>query len=80
MFKIDNIGRRDFLNGFRLPRTAGAATSFWASLSHHFARRAAFARLRELDDDALKDIGLASWEIEAAVYGRMTARNWTRAG
>lgn len=38
-----------------------------------FARRVAISRLRELDDDALKDIGLARSEIEAAAFGRMTA-------
>ncbi|CCM77183.1 DUF1127 domain-containing protein [Rhizobium mesoamericanum] len=37
----------------------------------HFARRAAIVRLRELDDEALKDIGLARSEIEAAAFGRI---------
>ncbi|WP_459463716.1 DUF1127 domain-containing protein [Rhizobium sp. No.120] len=30
-------------------------------------------RLREFDDEALKDIGLARSEIEAAAFGRMHA-------
>ncbi|GAC1045164.1 hypothetical protein thsrh120_51680 [Rhizobium sp. No.120] len=39
----------------------------------HFMRRAAMFRLREFDDEALKDIGLARSEIEAAAFGRMHA-------
>ncbi|WP_438270233.1 DUF1127 domain-containing protein, partial [Rhizobium mongolense] len=42
-------------------------------IARFLVRRAAIARLCELDDDALKDIGLARSEIEAAAYGRMTA-------
>ncbi|ACI58383.1 protein of unknown function (DUF1127) [Rhizobium leguminosarum bv. trifolii WSM597] len=42
-------------------------------LLRHLARRGAISTLRELDDDALKDIGLARSEIEAAAFGRMTA-------
>jgi len=33
------------------------------------------ASLRELDDRALRDIGLARSQIEAAVHGFMTAPN-----
>jgi len=35
----------------------------------YFARRAAIATLRELDDRTLRDIGLARSQIEAAVGG-----------
>ncbi|MBP1882460.1 DUF1127 domain-containing protein [Sinorhizobium mexicanum] len=43
------------------------------SIARHFVRRAALKALREFDDDALRDIGLARSEIEAAVYGFMTS-------
>ncbi|MDQ0558648.1 uncharacterized protein YjiS (DUF1127 family) [Rhizobium mesoamericanum] len=51
-------------------------TTMFSAISRvlcHVERRVAMTRLRELDDDALKDIGLARSEIEAAAYGRMTA-------
>lgn len=38
----------------------------------YFSHRAAIARLREFDDGALQDIGLARSEIEAAVHGLLT--------
>jgi uncharacterized protein YjiS (DUF1127 family) len=41
----------------------------WEALVGHLVRRAAIATLRELDDHALRDIGLTRTEIEAAVYG-----------
>ncbi|MCV9961999.1 DUF1127 domain-containing protein [Pararhizobium sp. BT-229] len=47
-------------------------------ITRFLVRRAAIAKLCELDDDALKDIGLARSEIEAAAYGRMTAYNRAR--
>lgn len=50
----------------------------WKRIRRHFARRAAIAHLRELDDQALRDIGLAYSEIEAAVHGFMTAPNRAR--
>ena len=43
-----------------------------------FARRAALADLREYDDFALRDIGLARGDIEAAVYGRAVPPDRTR--
>jgi uncharacterized protein YjiS (DUF1127 family) len=41
-------------------------------IARHFSHRAAVARLREFDDGALRDIGLARSEIEAAVHGLIT--------
>ena len=42
-------------------------------IARYFVRRAAIASLRELDDRALRDIGLARSQIEAAVHGFITA-------
>jgi uncharacterized protein YjiS (DUF1127 family) len=39
------------------------------AIAAYFARRAAIARLRKLDDRALRDIGIARCQIEAAVHG-----------
>jgi len=47
----------------------------WEGIARYFVRRAAMASLRELDDRALRDIGLARSQIEAAVHGFMTAPN-----
>jgi uncharacterized protein YjiS (DUF1127 family) len=58
-----------------LPRIFNAG---WETIARYLVRRAAIASLRELDDDALRDIGLARSEIEAAVYGLMTAPNRAR--
>ena len=41
-------------------------------IAGYFVRRAAVASLRELDDRALRDIGLVRSQIEAAVYGSST--------
>jgi uncharacterized protein YjiS (DUF1127 family) len=38
-------------------------------LAGYFIRRTAIATLRELDDRALRDIGIARSQIEAAVHG-----------
>jgi uncharacterized protein YjiS (DUF1127 family) len=38
-------------------------------IAGYFVRRAATATLRELDDRALRDIGLERSQIEAAVHG-----------
>lgn len=57
-----------------------AFRAYSARLACALARRAAIARLRALDDDALKDIGLARSEIEAAAYGLMTVPRRGRAG
>ena len=37
----------------------------------YLGRRTAIARLHDLDDRALRDIGLARFQIEAAVRGRI---------
>jgi uncharacterized protein YjiS (DUF1127 family) len=50
----------------------------WAGIARYFVHRAAIASLRELDDSALRDIGLARSQIEAAVRGFMTAPNRAR--
>lgn len=41
------------------------------AIERYFVHRAAIDRLRELDEPALQDIGLARSEIEAAVQGRI---------
>ena len=41
----------------------------WEAIVRYFARRAAITTLRELDERALRDIGLERTDIEAAVYG-----------
>ena len=42
----------------------------WNGIARNFVRRAAIASLRELDDRALRDIGLERSQVEAAaVYG-----------
>ena len=41
------------------------------AIASYFIRRAAAAALHELDDRALRDIGLARTQIEAAVHGRI---------
>jgi uncharacterized protein YjiS (DUF1127 family) len=41
----------------------------WERPLRYLVRRAAIARLRALDSDALRDIGLVRSEIEAAAYG-----------
>ena len=41
-------------------------------IARHFVRRTAIATLREFDDRALRDIGIARSQIEAAVHGFIT--------
>lgn len=43
-----------------------------ARIARYFSHRSAIAQLRELDDGALGDIGLARSQIEAAVHGFVT--------
>jgi len=49
--------------------------AFWQRIARHFVCRAAIADLRELDDRALQDIGIAGCQIEAAVHGVVTVPN-----
>jgi uncharacterized protein YjiS (DUF1127 family) len=46
----------------------------WQGIAGYFVRRAAVATLSELDDRALRDIGLTRSQIEAAVHGLVTVR------
>lgn len=48
------------------------STTLPALIRRYAARRAALVRLRELDDRALRDIGLVPGQIEAAVRGAVT--------
>jgi uncharacterized protein YjiS (DUF1127 family) len=41
----------------------------WEAVAGYFVRRSAITTLRELDDRALADIGIARSQIEAAVQG-----------
>ena len=43
----------------------------WYGIVRHFARRSAIKTLGELDDRALRDIGILRCQIEAAVHGFM---------
>jgi len=44
----------------------------WNAVSGYVVRRSAITTLRELDDRALQDIGIARSQIEAAVHGLIT--------
>ena len=50
-------------------RLLGAACE---GIAGYLGRRTGTACLHDLDDRALRDIGLARFQIEAAVYGRIT--------
>ena len=54
-------------------KRAGAFSRLFSAcvdgIARYFVRRAAIASLRELDDRALRDIGLVRSQIEAAVRG-----------
>ncbi len=54
------VAKRPF---FRICLTA------WDTLAGYVIRRSAIATLHELDDRALRDIGIARSQIEAAVHG-----------
>ena len=59
------------------PKSPGASLAILnacrEAIARYLVHRAVIASLRELDDHALADIGLARAEIEAAVHGSMTA-------
>jgi uncharacterized protein YjiS (DUF1127 family) len=56
-----------------ISKRSGSVRSFsracWAGIARYFDRRAAMASLGELDECALRDIGLTRSQIEAAVCG-----------
>ena len=63
-----------------LPAVTKGPSAFFRLLSAacertagYLGRRTAMACLHDLDDRALQDIGLARFQIEAAVYGLITA-------
>ena len=64
---VSNIARPD------AGRSSGTFTQLlstcWDAVTGHFVSRAAIATLRELDDRALHDIGIARSQIEGAVGG-----------
>jgi uncharacterized protein YjiS (DUF1127 family) len=63
-------------------RSSGTVTQLlstcWNAATGHFVSRAAIATLRELDDRALRDIGLDRSDIEAAVYGLIITSDQAR--
>jgi uncharacterized protein YjiS (DUF1127 family) len=65
------------INRPAVARGTGALTRPFAAclegIARYFGRRDAIAWLRELDDRALRDIGIARCHIEAAANGFMTA-------
>jgi uncharacterized protein YjiS (DUF1127 family) len=44
----------------------------WDAVSGYVVRRSAITTLRELDDRALRDIGIVRSQIEPAVHGHVT--------
>jgi uncharacterized protein YjiS (DUF1127 family) len=52
--------------------------SSWEAITGYFVRRSAIATLHELDDRALRDIGIVRPQIEAAVQGFVTLPDRTR--
>ena len=50
----------------------------WDGIARHLVRRAAIKSLGELDDRALRDIGIVRSQIEAAVHGFITLPNQAR--
>ena len=47
-------------------------SAYCDGIARHFVRRIAIATLREFDDRALRDIGIARSQIDAAVHGFVT--------
>ncbi len=50
-------------------KISGLFASAWDVVAGYVVRRTAIATLRELDDRALRDIGIARSEIEGVVQG-----------
>ncbi len=50
----------------------------WESIARYCVHRGAIEHLRELEDNSLRDIGLARSQIEAAVHGFMSDPDRTR--
>jgi len=50
----------------------------WEGIARYLVRRAAMASLHELDDRALRDIGLVRSQIEGAVCGFMRLSDQAR--
>jgi uncharacterized protein YjiS (DUF1127 family) len=50
----------------------------WDTITGYFVRRTAIATLRELDDRALRDIGIVRSQIEPAVHGFISLPDRTR--
>ncbi len=64
------------------PTRASASVGFWRRLDRaiqalltHIERRAAIKALHELDDHALRDIGISRCQIEAAVGGALSGKS-----
>ena len=53
-------------------------SAYCDGIAGYFVRRAAIASLRELDDRALRDIGLTRSQIEAAVSGFLAVSDRAR--
>jgi uncharacterized protein YjiS (DUF1127 family) len=51
------------------PAISRMCVACWDAVSGYFVRRSAIATLRELDDRALRDIGIVRSQIEPAVHG-----------
>ncbi|ATU93139.1 DUF1127 domain-containing protein [Phyllobacterium zundukense] len=50
----------------------------WQRIARYCVRRAAITSLRELDDKALRDLGIVRSQIEAAAYGFVNNPNRAR--
>ena len=55
-----------------------APRALYRTVARYFTHRTAIAELHELDESALRDIGLARSQIEAAVHGRIARTGRTR--
>ncbi|WP_161854098.1 DUF1127 domain-containing protein [Bradyrhizobium sp. CCBAU 051011] len=55
-----------------LDSCSGLLSTACDRIADHLGRRTAVACLHDLDDRALRDIGLTRFQMEAAVFGRVT--------